>query len=108
LVLLPLFGLLYQPRMIDDDDDDDDECGAVGEMRIGWGNRSTRRKPASVPIYPPQIPYELTWARIQRYIARGIIVTRGQVAEGNCALFTTHAPPNASCSVSSGGDSQQR
>jgi hypothetical protein len=36
----PLFGLLYQPRMIGDD-----ECGAVGGMRIGMGNRSTRRKP---------------------------------------------------------------
>jgi hypothetical protein len=29
-----------------DDYDDDDECGAVGGMRIGRGNRSTRRKPA--------------------------------------------------------------
>jgi hypothetical protein len=25
------------------DDDDDDECGAVGRMRIGMGNRSTRK-----------------------------------------------------------------
>jgi hypothetical protein len=45
------FCLLYQPRMIDDDDDDDDDCGAVGGMRIGRGNRSTRRKPAPVPVY---------------------------------------------------------
>jgi hypothetical protein len=41
----------------------DDECGAVGGMRIGRGNRSTRRKPASVPLCPPQIPHDLTWAR---------------------------------------------
>jgi hypothetical protein len=34
-------GLLYQPRMIDDDD-----YGSVGGMRIGRGNRSTRRKPS--------------------------------------------------------------
>jgi hypothetical protein len=54
--LSPLFGLLYQPRMIDDDD----ECGAVGEMRIGRGNGSTRRKPAPVPLCPPQIPHDLT------------------------------------------------
>jgi hypothetical protein len=33
-------------------------------MRIGRGNRSTQRKPAPVPFYPPQIPYDLTWARI--------------------------------------------
>jgi hypothetical protein len=31
---------------------DDDEYGAVGGMRIGRGNRSTRRKPAPVPISP--------------------------------------------------------
>jgi hypothetical protein len=46
-----------QPRMVDD------ECGPVGGMRIGSGNRSTRSKPAPVPLCPPQIPYDLTWAR---------------------------------------------
>jgi hypothetical protein len=50
---------LYQPRMIDDD-----ECGAVGGMRIGRGNRSTRRKPASLPLCPPKIHY-LTWVQTQ-------------------------------------------
>jgi hypothetical protein len=48
-------GLLRQPRMIDDD------YGAVGGMRIGKGNRSTRRKPAPVQLRPPQIPHDLTW-----------------------------------------------
>jgi hypothetical protein len=38
LVRRPLTDLLYQPRMIDYD------CGAVGGMRIGMGNRSTREK----------------------------------------------------------------
>jgi hypothetical protein len=47
----------YQPRMIDGD------YGAVGGMRIGRGNRSTRRKPAPVPLCPPQIPHDLTWDR---------------------------------------------
>jgi hypothetical protein len=59
-------GLLCQPPMIDDDDDDDDyDCGANGGMRTGRGNRSTRRKLASVPHCPPQIPHELTqaWTR---------------------------------------------
>jgi hypothetical protein len=51
-------GLLYQPRMMDDDD-----YGAVGGMRIGRVNRSTRGKPASVPLRPPQIPHDLTWDR---------------------------------------------
>jgi hypothetical protein len=50
-------GLLYQPRMSDDD------YGAVGGIRIGRGNRSTRRKPAPVPLCPPHIPHDLTWDR---------------------------------------------
>jgi hypothetical protein len=41
----------------------DDECGAVYGMRVGRGNRSTRRKPAQVPLCPPRIPHDLTWAR---------------------------------------------
>jgi hypothetical protein len=35
-------GLLYKPQMIDEDD-----CGAIGEMKIGRGNRCTRRKPSA-------------------------------------------------------------
>jgi hypothetical protein len=49
--------LLYQPRVMDDD------YGAVGGMRIGRGNRSTLRKPAPVPLCPPQIPHDQTWDR---------------------------------------------
>jgi hypothetical protein len=59
LVRRPLIGLLHQPRMIDD------ECGAVGVMRIIRGRRSTRRKPAPVPLCPPQIPHDLARARTQ-------------------------------------------
>jgi hypothetical protein len=32
---------------------DGDECGEVGGMRIGRGNRNTRRKPAPVPLCQP-------------------------------------------------------
>jgi hypothetical protein len=32
-------------------------------MKIGRGNRSTRRKYAPVPLHPPQIPHDLTWDR---------------------------------------------
>jgi hypothetical protein len=44
-------------------DDDDDEYGALGGMRIGRGNRSTRRNPTPVPLCTPQILHDLTWAR---------------------------------------------
>jgi hypothetical protein len=43
-------GLLYKPQMIDEDD-----CGAIGGMKIGRGNRSARKKPAPAPLCPPQI-----------------------------------------------------
>jgi hypothetical protein len=43
-------GLLYQPRMIGDCDCD---CGEIGGIKIGRGNRSTQRNPAPVPLYPP-------------------------------------------------------
>jgi hypothetical protein len=46
-------GLLYQPQMIHDGD-----CGAIGGMKIGRGNRSTREKSAQVPLCPPQIPHD--------------------------------------------------
>jgi hypothetical protein len=52
----------------DDDDDDDDYyyyyyyygCEAVCGMRIGGGNPSARRKPATAPLRPPQITHDLT------------------------------------------------
>jgi hypothetical protein len=37
----------------------DGDCGEIGGMKIGKGNRSTRRKPAPAPLCPPQIPHEL-------------------------------------------------
>jgi hypothetical protein len=52
LVRRPLIGLLYEPRVAD-------EYEAFRGMRIGRGNRSTLRKPAQVPLRPPQIPHNL-------------------------------------------------
>jgi hypothetical protein len=39
------------------------DCGAISGMKIGKGNRTTRRKPAPAPVCPPQIPLDLTWDR---------------------------------------------
>jgi hypothetical protein len=41
------------PALNDDDYDDDDECGVVGGIKIGRGNRSTWIKPAPVPFCSP-------------------------------------------------------
>jgi hypothetical protein len=38
----------------------DYEDGEFGGMMIDRGNRNTRRKPAPVPLCPPQIPHDLT------------------------------------------------
>jgi hypothetical protein len=58
-------GLLHQPQMKDDGD-----CGAIGGMKIGRGNRSIRRKPAAMTLCPPQIPHDLTWDRIRAAAVR--------------------------------------
>jgi hypothetical protein len=33
---------------------DEDDCGAIGGIKIGRRNRSTRRKLAPAPLCPPQ------------------------------------------------------
>jgi hypothetical protein len=42
---------------------DYDDDGEIGGMKIGRGNRSTRRKPAPAPLCPPLIPLDQTRAR---------------------------------------------
>jgi hypothetical protein len=54
---------------------DDDECGAIGGM-AGRGHRSTRRKPGPVPLCPPQIQYDLTWARTRAVVVISRRLTR--------------------------------
>jgi hypothetical protein len=39
------------------------EYGTIGGMRISRRNQSTRRKPASVLLFPSQIPQDLVWDR---------------------------------------------
>jgi hypothetical protein len=51
---------LTMSRLHSIDDGIINECAAVGGMRIGSGNQSTRRKPAQVPLYRPQISHDLT------------------------------------------------
>jgi hypothetical protein len=39
------------------------EYGAICRIGISRGKLSARRNPETVPLDPPQIPYELTWDR---------------------------------------------
>jgi hypothetical protein len=73
LGLRPLFGLFYEPRVVDD-------CRAVGGIIIGTRNRTTPKKPAPMLLCPPQIIHDLTWDRTRaaavgsrRLIARTMI-----------------------------------
>jgi hypothetical protein len=64
----------------------EDDCGAIGGMKIGMGNRSTRRKPAPAPLCPPQMPLDQTRDRT-RAAAVGSQLWRGldqPVSAGYC------------------------
>jgi hypothetical protein len=43
-------------------DPGDYDDGEFGGMKVGRGNRSSRRKPAPAPLCPPQIPLDQTRA----------------------------------------------
>jgi hypothetical protein len=79
-------GLLYQPQMIDDGD-----CGEIGGMKIGRGNRSTRRKPSPVPLCPQQIPHELTRARTRAAAMGSRRLTAWAIARPLCHLSNAAA-----------------
>jgi hypothetical protein len=55
--LSPLYCGHFWP-IVPDPDVGEGDCGAIGGMKIGRGNRSTRRKPAPAPLCPPQIPLD--------------------------------------------------
>jgi hypothetical protein len=77
LVRQPLIGLLYQPRMAY-------ECGAVGGMRIGRGNRSTGRKPASMTLCLLQITHDLTGARTPASAVRNLLLNSSATVRSTC------------------------
>jgi hypothetical protein len=52
---------------------DDCDDGEIGEM-TGRGNRSTRRKPAPVPLCPPQTP-RAEWTRARAAAVRSQLLT---------------------------------
>jgi hypothetical protein len=62
-------GLLYKPQMTDEDD-----CRATGGMKIGRGNRSTRRKPTPAPLVYHLILGDVrSWQLILLFLKCGIL-----------------------------------
>jgi hypothetical protein len=77
-------GLLYKPQTIDEDD-----CGAIGGMKIGRENRSTRRKPAPTPLCPPQIPRDQTRDRTRAAAVGSQRLTAWAMARPYSAPYVT-------------------
>jgi hypothetical protein len=53
------------------------DCGAIGGMKIGKENRSTRRKPAPAPLCPPQIQLDQTRDRTRAAAVGSLELWRG-------------------------------
>jgi hypothetical protein len=70
------------------------EDGEFGGMKIGRGSRSTRRKPAPVPLRPPPIPLDQTRARTRGAVVRSQRLTAGAMAQPHMYVFTFY--PNLS------------
>jgi hypothetical protein len=79
--------------------------GEFGRMKIGRGNRSTRRIPPPAPLCPPQIPLEQARARTraaavgsQRLtawaMARPSSLLTSSPIEVICSLYNTYIFPN--------------
>jgi hypothetical protein len=66
---------------------DEGDCGAIGGMMIGRGNRSTRRTPAPAPLCPPQIPHHQTRARTRAVAVRSQRLTASAMALRNKLIF---------------------
>jgi hypothetical protein len=46
---------------------DEDDCGAIGGMKIGRGNRSTQRKPAPAPFILVIVHSHITELHLKTY-----------------------------------------
>jgi hypothetical protein len=60
-------------------------------MTIGRGNWRTRKKPTLVPLLPPQIPHDLTWARTRAAVVGSWRLTAWSMAWPN---YLTNKPTN--------------
>jgi hypothetical protein len=64
-----------------------DERGAVIRMRIGRRNGRSQRKPAPIPLFPPQVLYDLTWGRTRVASMGSRRLTALAMAQPNVLVF---------------------
>jgi hypothetical protein len=72
---------IYCPIVPAPGDCEDEE---FGEMKIGRGNRSTRRKPATAPLRPPQNPLDQTRAQTRAAAVGSQRLTAWAMARASC------------------------
>jgi hypothetical protein len=68
----------------------DCEDGEYGGMKIGRGNRSSRRKPAPAPLCPPQIPLDQIQARTRSATVGSQLLTAWAMAQHVFICCWTH------------------
>jgi hypothetical protein len=90
-------GLLYKPQMIDEGD-----CGAIGGIKIGMGNRSTRRKPARAPLCPPQIPHDQTRVRTRAAAMGSQRLTVWAMARPYMCVYAVYVVPCVGSGLATG------
>jgi hypothetical protein len=79
-------GPFYQPQMIDCGG-----CEAIGGMKMGRGNRSTRRTSTPAPLCPPQISYDQTRARTRAAAVASRRLTAWVMARPNSKEYYCYA-----------------
>jgi hypothetical protein len=70
----------------------DYDDGEFGGMNIGRGNRSTRIKPAPVPLCPPQIPLDQTRARTRATAVGSQRLTAWAMTQPFCHYLWVQTP----------------
>jgi hypothetical protein len=79
----PLTSLMFLPPGDYDD-------GEFGWMKIGKGNRSTRRKPAPAPICPPQMPLDQIMVRTRAAAMGSQRLTAWAMAGPRVATYSSY------------------
>jgi hypothetical protein len=68
----------------------DYDDGEFGGMKIGRGNRSTRKKPAPVPLCPSQIPLDQTRSRTRLAAVGSQRLNASAMARPNLGVTRMH------------------
>jgi hypothetical protein len=72
--------------------------GAVSAKRMGMGNRSSRRKPATVPLCSPQIPHDVG-SNPGRRVGKAVRIPVRTDRQADCVELKSFYVKNRLCNV---------